>query len=325
MCEGYLDVISLHQAGITNAVASLGTAITAEQARLLSRYTKKVYTCYDSDEAGQKATSRAIKILSDAGVETVVIEIPGEKDPDDYIKNFGKEKFLELFNGAKSKFEYSMDKILAPFDLNKPQDKINALAELTKLISAVYSKAERDVYIQVVAKRLGVDPKSLKDDVEKATRRAAAAQRKSDNAKLRQTGLGYGDKVNPDYARAPSVAGYEEVVLGMLLLYPEHRKLSREGVLLSEEDFFTEFNRRVFGYIMSIDTDEGAARDINELFSPEEIGRITRMKTERMNLSDNGREVFLEAVEMLRASMEKKQTEGITTIDALTKFINGKK
>ncbi|MBQ4071687.1 MAG: DNA primase [Clostridia bacterium] len=325
VCEGYLDAISLHQAGINNVVASLGTAFTSEQARLLSRYTKKVFLCFDSDEAGQKATARTLKILPEAGIETVVIEIPGEKDPDDYVKTYGKDKFLELIHGAKSKFEYNMEKILAPFDLNKPQDKVNALGKLTDLISEVYSKAERDIYIQVVSQKLGVNSKSLKEDVEKSVRRATAKHKKEESTKLRQSGLGYADKVNPDYAKAPGVAGYEEVVLGMLLLYPEHRKLVRDGSLLTDEDFFTEFNRRVFGYIMSIDADDGEANDINELFTPEEVGRITQIKNERMKLSDNGKEVFLEALDMLHASLEKKQTEGITTIDALTKFINGKK
>ena len=86
LCEGYMDVIALHAVGITNAVATLGTAITQEQARVMSRYTKKVIICYDSDEAGQKAAMRAVKLLSDVGLDVVILKVPGAKDPDEFIK-----------------------------------------------------------------------------------------------------------------------------------------------------------------------------------------------------------------------------------------------
>ena len=324
LCEGYLDVISLHQAGFENAVASLGTAITAEQARLMARYTKKVNVCYDSDEAGQKATQRAMKILNDAGLEVVVISIPGEKDPDDYIKAYGKEKFADIINGAKSKFEYNMDTVLSKYDLNLAQDKINAITELEKLISSVYSMAERDVYIHAVSKRLGVDPRSIKVDVDKLAHKQINAYKRNENEKMKQSALGYADKVNPDFARAPAVATNEENVLGLLLIYPEHRKKVFEEGLLSVKDFYTGLNTRVFEYIKNeYFSDSGnQADDMNSLFTPEEIGRITKMKLSRMQLDNNGTEVLLESIDFLKKSIEKKKATSAENINDLNNLIN---
>lgn len=324
LCEGYLDVISLHQAGFTNAVASLGTAITADQARLMARYTKKVNVCYDSDEAGQKATQRAMKILNDAGLEVVIISIPGEKDPDDYIKAYGKDKFADIINGAKSKFEYNMDTVLRKYDLNLAQDKINAVSELEKLISSVYSMAERDIYIQTISKRLGVDAKSIKADVDKLVARQVNAYKRNESEKMKQAALGYSDKVNPDFARAPAVAAHEENVLGLLLLYPEHRKKVFEEGLLSDEHFYTGLNSRVFAYLRNeyFSNDNGAVDDINSSFSTDEVGRITKMKLSRMQLDNNGTEVLLESIELLKKSIEIKKATSADNINDLNNLIN---
>ena len=206
LCEGYMDVIALHAAGFTNAVATLGTAITSEQARLLSRYTKKVVISYDADEAGQKAAQKAMRLLDEVGLNVSVIKVPGAKDPDEYIKTYGKAKFAEVLNNSKSKFEYTMDTVLQRYDINLPQDKINALTEIEKIISKVYFKAERDIYIQAVAEKMGADPKSIKDDVERLVRRESLLAKKNEASKVKQKAAGYQDKVNPDFAKAPAVA-----------------------------------------------------------------------------------------------------------------------
>ena len=324
LCEGYLDVISLHQAGFTNAIASLGTAITPEQARLISRYTKKVNICYDSDEAGQKATQRAMRILTDAGLEVVIIQIPGEKDPDDYIKAYGKEKFSDVLTGAKSKFEYNMNSILSRYDLNLPQDRINALNELENLISGVYSKAERDIYIQAVSEKLKVAFASVKDDVERLVRKNLSKMKKSESEKMIQSAYGYGDKVNPDFARAPEVAQNEENVLGLMLLYPECRSAVLGKEMLKKEDFLTELNRRIFEYLILLDSDDGAP-DMNAHFQPDEMGRIEKIKVNRMKFPINGLDVLYEAVEMLKKSLQKKSAENINTIEELNKLLNSKR
>ena len=326
LCEGYMDVIALHVAGFTNAVATLGTAITSEQARIMSRYTKKVIISYDADEAGQKAAQKAMKLLGEVGLDVGVIKVPGAKDPDEYIKTYGKEKFAEVISASKSKFEYNMDSILSKYDVNLPQDRIDALAELEKLISQVYFKAERDIYIQTVAEHLKVDSKSIKEDVEKLARRQQYAYKKNESQKVKQETAGYSDRVNPDFAKAPAVAKNEENVLGLLLLYPDHRKIVFEEKLLSADDFYTELNRRVFQFIkQSYMVDGSSIDDINEAFTPEEVGRITKMKICRMQLAENGISVLRESIASLRDSMQKKVAEKVSTIDDLNKLLSSKR
>ncbi|MBQ8690170.1 MAG: DNA primase [Clostridia bacterium] len=322
LCEGYMDVIALHAAGFTNAVATLGTAITAEQARLMSRYTKKVIICYDADEAGQKAAQRALKMLGEVGLDVSVIRVPGAKDPDEYIRAYGKDGFARVITESKSKFEYNMDTILSKYNIEVPQERINALTELVNLISDVYSRAEQDVYIQAVAKKLNVEPQSLRADVDKLARKKAGAFRKNESEKTRREAAGYADRVNPDYARAPAIAGKEENVLGLLLLYPEHRKKVFAEGLVSESDFFTDFNRRVFEYVRVLYNDnEADSTDVNSYFTPEEVGRITKMKIRRMNLTDNSETVLLESIELLKDAVKKRETESVSTLDDLANLI----
>ena len=321
-----MDVIAMHSAGFTNAVATLGTAITSEQARLMSRYTKKVIISYDADEAGQKAAQRAMKMLDEVGLEVGVIKVPGAKDPDEYIKTYGKEKFREVISGSKTKFEYNMESVLSKHDLNMPQDKINALLELEKMISWVNSKAERDIYIQSVSQKIGVDPKSVRDDVERIVKKNIYAQRKGDNEKLKQQAAGFGDRVNPDYAKAPALAGQEENVLALLLLYPEHRKKVFGESLLKPEDFFTDLNRRVFEYTRLLyEAPDGENLDINFHFPPDEVGRVSKMKIARMSLTYNGDEALMESISMLKDAMAKKNAASTTTYDSLNDLINSMK
>ncbi len=322
LCEGYMDVIALHSAGFTNAVATLGTAITSEQARLMSRYTKKVIICYDSDEAGQTATAKALKIIGEVGLDVRVIVVPGSKDPDEYIKSYGSDKFREVLNGAKMEFTYKMDNILAKHDINLPHDKVNALGELEREISRVYSEAERDVYIKIVSKKFDVDAKSIKSDVERIINKNIREYKKSEEERAKQTVAGYSDKINPDFAKAPAVAKHEEIILALLMLYPEHRKTVFGENLLRIDDFFTDFNKRVFESIEKAYREFGDLPDFNEFFSPEEVGRITKMKLTRMALSANGDEVLRESISSLKSSMQKKNSSGTSTFEDLTNLIN---
>ncbi len=326
LCEGYMDVIAMHAAGFENAVATLGTAITSEQARLISRYTKKVIISYDADEAGQKAAMRAIKLLSDVGVDVTILKVPGAKDPDEYIKIYGRDKFSELLNGSKSRFEYNLDNILAKHDINFSQEKIKALREAEKLISETYSSAERDIYIRKIAKMFEVDPRSIKADVEKYISDAAKNWRKEESNKVKQDAIGYSDRINPDYIKAPAVAKNEEILLGLLLLFPEHRKKVFTEELLSEDDFFTELNRNIFLYMKNAYFDgNDDHHDLGECFSPDEMGRITKMKVQRMSLTDNGTDVLLNCITSLKKSVRKKTFENNSSLDNLVKLVESKR
>ena len=292
----------------------------------MSRYTKKVIISYDSDEAGKKAATRAMQLLEEVGLEVSVLSVPGAKDPDEYIKTFGVEKFKQVISGAKSKFDYNLDAILSKYDIEQPQDKINALAELEKLISAVYSAAERDIYIHTVAKKFGVDFLSIKNDVERIIAKRAAAYKRGQTQRLRQESVGYSDRINPDFIKNPIVARNEETVLGLLLLFPEHRKSVFEKALLSEDDFITALNKRIFVYLQNAyNTGDDQLISINEEFTPEEMGRISRMKVARMQLDTNDETILLECIETLKKSVDKKAAERTDTIDKLNEILSKKR
>ncbi len=321
LCEGYMDVIALHAAGFTNAVATLGTAITSDQARLMSRYTKHVIITYDADEAGQKAAVRAMGMLGEVGLEVSVLKIPDAKDPDEYIKKFGKDRFRSLIENSRSKFEYNMERILSKYHVEFPQEKINALAEIVEMISGFYSEVERDIYIQAVSKQLDVPFAGVKADVNRRVKQKNNRQMKEEAQRARQVAAGFSDKVNPDFAKAPSVAKSEENVIGLLVLFENHQKKVFEEKLLSEADFYTELGRRVFSYLRKC-YHEGVAPNFDENFSPEEVGRIARMKLSRMQLTENGDGVLVEAITSLKNAMQRKSAEGASTMDALSSLIN---
>ena len=325
LCEGYMDVIALHSAGFTNAVATLGTAITQEQARIMSRYTKKVIISYDSDEAGQKAAARAIKILGEVGLDVSVLKIPGSKDPDEYIKTYGKEKFEQVLNGAKSEFEYNLDTILSRFDINIPQDKINALKEVEKIISEVYSLAERDIYIREIAARFSVDPKSIKNDVDRIIALRVKGYNKEMSKNLIRQTEGFRDRTNPDYVKAPAIAKNEETVLGLMLYMQDHREKVFKNGLLTEDDFYTELNKRIFCFLREHPTEGSELPMFDEFFTPEEVGRITRMKLSRAEFTENGDPALMESIENLKNSVTKKKVKETNTLEGLTALLAKKR
>ena len=326
LCEGYMDAIALHAAGFTNAVATLGTAITSEQARMMSRYTKNVVISYDADEPGQKAAMRAIGMLSEVGLNVTILRVPGSKDPDEYIKTYGADKFREILSNTKSKFEYNMENILSKYDINLAQDKVRALHDSVQLISETNSTAERDIYIRIVAEKFGVDVRSVKTDVDRIISSAIKRAKRQESERLIQASAGYTDSVNPDFIKAPAAAKNEETVLGLMLIYPEHRKHVFENELLYEADFFTELGKRVFARIREAYLEKtDNLIDFNESFTEDEVGRITRMKLSRMQLTNNGIDVLTEAIESLKEAVRRKSNESVSSFDALNKLLDIKR
>ncbi len=327
LCEGYMDVIALHAAGFPYAVATLGTAITPEQARMMTHYTKKVIISYDSDDAGQKAAMRALRLFEETGMEVKVLRMQGAKDPDEFIKKFGKEKFEELLRGSRTKFEYNTERVFAKYDIKTPQGKIEACAELCEVIAGFSSQAEREVYVFELAKRLELPADKIRADLEVKVRRRERAAKKEEGRLLTQSLSGIFDRVNPDYVKAPAVARKEEAVLGLLLLYPEHRKKAFAADGLSEADFYTALARRVFAYIRDAEPYGGPdAVPPDEWFTPDEVGRMTKMKRERLRLTENGDAVYLSAVQSLRDEVEEKRlSETEMDLEGLNSFLSKKR
>jgi len=168
MVEGYMDVITLHQHGVTTAVASLGTALTENHARLLKRYAEEVVLCYDSDEAGRNAAKRGLEILSAGGVKTRVITLEGAKDPDEFCKKYGVNAFLQAISGAKTPLLYKIGILKAKYDINSPDEKIEFLNEAAKELAKIYNPVEREIYIKEVSDMCQVSEKSLSSVVSRA-------------------------------------------------------------------------------------------------------------------------------------------------------------
>ncbi|MDO5539150.1 MAG: DNA primase [Eubacteriales bacterium] len=162
ICEGYMDVISLHQAGFTNAVASLGTALTSQHASLIKRYTDEVILTYDSDEAGVRAALRAIPLLKEAGVNAKVLDMRPYKDPDEFIKALGAEEFRKRIDEAQNSFLFETDVLQKSYDMNDPQGKTAFYEEVASKLMRFELELERENYIEAVAGRYGVSMESLR-------------------------------------------------------------------------------------------------------------------------------------------------------------------
>lgn len=165
ICEGYMDVIALHQAGFTNAVASLGTALTSGHASLIKRYVNEVYLTYDSDEAGTKAALRAIPILKEAGITAKIIRMEPYKDPDEFIKNLGQEAFEERINKARNGFMFSLEILERDYDMNSPEGKTAFHNEVARRLTEFEEELERDNYIEAVAQKYHISLEKLRKKV----------------------------------------------------------------------------------------------------------------------------------------------------------------
>lgn len=303
LCEGYMDVIAMHAAGFENAVATLGTAITQEQARIIARYTKKVILIYDSDEAGRKADERAMRLLGEVGLEVRILKLKGAKDPDEFIRNFGRARFLQELRGSQSGFEHKLDTIIAKYDITESEGRIRATREVCDVIAASGSSVEREVYIAAAAERLSLTTDSIRNDVERARRRLYNELKKKQSRDAVSAAKHYGDSVNLDAAKNVAASGAEEVIIGMMLLFEEYREAVVSGrVALDTEDFFTAFGKRAFGEICRLQSSEGgfSRAMLFQDFSADEQGRLTALEQARSQLSDNSMKVFGEAVGALK-------------------------
>jgi len=307
-----MDTIAMHAAGFSNAVATLGTAITPEHARLVSRYTKRVIINYDSDEAGQKAADKAMRLLDEVGLPVRVLKLSGAKDADEYLKLYGADAFRSMMESSHTAFDFKMDKILSKYDISMAEGKIRAARELTALIAETYSGVERELYLRTASERLGISVESLANDVARARARRIREAKKKESRDLQLSARSFGDRVNPDAARNPTAAAAEEVVLGLMLLYPEHRQAVVAGdVHLKPEDFFTDLGRRAFTMIADMERgqDGFSFSALGASLSPDEMGRLVRLQQDRQALQNNGKEVLLAATAVLIKERERREAK----------------
>lgn len=311
LCEGYMDVIALHAAGFKNAVATLGTALTQEQARLIKRYTNKVVLSYDGDKAGKKATDRGINILTEAGIDVRVLRVTGAKDPDEYIKAFGADAFARLLKGSDTKIDYVIKNITSQYDIATDDGRIKAAKEFCTEIANVYSAVERELYTDRVAKLLGVSKESLESEIKKALRAKNREANNAFNKTMQNRSLGIGDRINPEHSQNPKAVAAEEAILGIMMLYPDRvAEISSGAVALTEDDFVTAFNKRIFCALLK-QFSEGKT-DVSSLgaeFTQEEMGRIYEMQVKRSGLDSRSDAVLKDNIYALKNAKAVAETD----------------
>ena len=312
LCEGYMDVIALHAAGFENAVATLGTAITSEQARIFAKYTKQVVICYDSDSAGQTAASKAIRLLGEVGVDVRVLKLEGAKDPDEYIKKFGADSFRRVLDGGVSGFDFKLGSILSQYNLAFPEETIKASAAVANMIAVMPSQVERDIGVRRAAELLKVSPDALANDVAISRKRLMSAEKKKESEEAQRSIRNYGDRINTDASKNIRGSRTEETLLGLMLIFDEFRKEAAEGKAgITPDDFVTSFGRRIFEALCKLENSErGFSKAmLGEDFTIDELGRIEKIELERRALAKNDREVFLASISALKAEGGKKEAE----------------
>lgn len=312
LCEGYMDVIALHAAGFENAVATLGTALTQEQARMMTKYTKKVILLYDSDDAGQRATDRAIMMLSEVGLETRILKVNDAKDPDEYIKKFGADRFRALLGESRTGFDFKVSRALTGLDLQIPDDKIKASRAVCDIIADGYSGVEREVYITRASDILGLPVDVLRNNVDQLVKRKLRDRKREESRQAQLSIKNIGDRVNPDAVKFVQSNALEETVIGLLLIYDEYRTAVLSGkVELSEDDFSTAFGKRAFSGIMELQGGSGEFLPamLGQYFNADEMGRLEKMRQSRMALTDNGWGVFNASVASLKQERARRASE----------------
>ena len=313
LCEGYMDVIALHGAGFPSAVATLGTAITPDQARIMKRYSDKVIICYDSDAAGQNAAYKAFKLLGESGVDCKLLKVEGAKDPDEYIKKFGASAFRDLMSGSKSEFDFKFDNIVINNNIETTDGKVKAIEQTVSLIAEFPGSARRDVYIRRAAEVLGVSADSLTLDVEKEIKSINARKKRDDFSKIITDTAGYGDRVNTDAVKNPKAAKAEEAMLGILLLHPEYiDELKKKGTLPSEDAFFTGFGKKVYALMLRLSENGVFSPEmLGEELSEDEMSRLEKLRMMRRAVSGNTLKVFDDCLASLKEATAVESIEDI--------------
>ena len=272
LVEGYMDAVALHQYGFDCAVASLGTSLTEEHAALLARYTEQVVLIYDGDNAGQNATQRAIPMLEKAGLQVKVLQMKDAKDPDEYLKKFGADRFKLLLEDASNRVEYQLRAIMRKYDLKEDSQRIQYLAEASRFISSLTNAVQREVYGTRAAEAAGISYDAFKIEVDKAYRsRTAREKKKQEKIDLSPARNLQPHSRNFRYDNLKSAMA-EETVIAMAVKEPA--LLDQVGVL-SQSHFSSEVLGRAFGQLLQRHI-EGAEVSLGILtdFTAEEMAHL---------------------------------------------------
>lgn len=277
LVEGNMDVITLHQAGFKNTAAPLGTAFTQEQVNLLARYTKEIVLTLDADAAGQKAAQRASQLLAGSGLKVRVIMIPDGKDPDEYIKKNGPERFSALLEGAVSDMDYKL--LSAAKNINSESDdgRLQYLSAAAEIVAESDDIMTRDIYIGRLSEKYGVSRTALTAKIEELRRNKLRLKKKKEISEIIRPKLSK-DDINPERRKSVKGTAAEETLIAVLLKNPDFYRTALEQ--LPVEKMITSLNRRIYEIIIST-LESGRTLDVSvfaEKLLPAEIGYVVSLQ-----------------------------------------------
>ena len=313
LVEGNIDVVALHQYGFDNAIASLGTSLTEEQATLMSKYVESVILIYDGDNAGQNATKRAIPILEKAGLQVKVLQLQDAKDPDEYLKKFGADRFKLLLEGSSNRVEYQLNAILRKYDISVDDQRVKYLQESAELISTLGSAVQQEVYAGRVAEVAKISLDTMKREIEKARKRRQNREKK----KQEEIDLAPAKALQPKsrnirYDNMKSAMA-EETILAMSLRQPALLDLIRD---LKAGMFSAPLLGRVYSQLclrhsQGLEVSLGVLSDL----TPEEASHIAGI-AQRLDGPVN-EQAYLDCARIIRAEYE---SASVTTEDDLLAY-----
>ena len=316
LVEGYMDAIALHQYGFDCAVASLGTSLTEEHATLLSRYTEQVVLIYDGDEAGQNATKRAIPMLEKAGLQVKVLQMRDAKDPDEFLKKFGADRFRLLLEESSNRVEYQLRAIQKKYDLSVDEDRVKFIGEAAELVSSLGSAVQREIYGNRVAEAGKISPEAMKIEVGKAyKRRMNREKRKQERIELAPAVAAQPKSRAFHYDNVKS-AKAEEIVLAQCLTDPA---MMDETENLKPEEFSSPLLGRVFDQLRQ-QSRQGLAPGIAGLtdFTGEEMAHIAGIL--QRNPGPVSEQALHDSIQVIRQLHDFKSASTDGTNDTLMEF-----
>ena len=323
LCEGYMDVISLHQAGFDTAVAACGTALTPDQVRLLGEYADEVVLCYDSDEAGQKATARSLGLFAESPVKVSVLNIPGAKDPDEFIKKYGRERFEALLNGTSNAIEYKLAKVREKYDLARPADRVEYIKDAIRLLAGRLTPTEREVYAGRLAEETDVAKANVMAQLEAAVRANQRRAQRQREKELLNTGAGADIKLPynvPGGEKALGVASAEQQLVAALICDPSLIPMAESRV--KPEQFLMEDMAAAYAAVLEAKR-QGHLPDLATLASalPEEtVSRLSLLLARNYDVGLGRRDVEM-YLDRLEQSVPQSSKAGGMTGEELEEYM----
>lgn len=304
LCEGYMDVIAMHQAGFTNAVAGCGTALTTEQVRLISRYAKEVILTYDADEAGQKALQKAMTLFDQTDVKVRIPALVGGKDPDEIIRTYGRDKFKGMLEGASNETEFRLLALRRQYNLATTQGKIDFIGGALQIL-ATLPPVEQDLYVSRLSEELGVERQNMKVQLQDLVARQGNRREKREFKRIVQENMRKAARETMATDASLRKLRAEDRLISLLLRYPDCSRLCKD---FDPQWLTPGFAQRVFTLILQrLENGDGTElMDLRDRLTDDEMGRLSGIIA-RGGESADAKQEFSDCLQTIRAEQQKKQ------------------